>query len=53
MGSKSSKEVPELTGHERYVESKDKRNIYYGPKWRKNYVYEGRLDVDKLTSMIK
>lgn len=42
MGGKSSKEVPELTGDERYMESKDKRNIYFGPKWRKKYELNGQ-----------
>lgn len=50
MGGKSSKEVPELTGDKRYMESKDKRNIYFGPKWRKKYEFDGRLDVEKLGS---
>ena len=36
MGSTSSKEVPELTRDEGYVESKDKINIYFGPKLRKS-----------------
>ncbi|CAB1312374.1 unnamed protein product, partial [Coregonus sp. 'balchen'] len=53
MGSKSSKEVRELTGVERYMELKDKRHVYNGPRWRKKYGFIGRLDVDKLESMIK
>eukprot|EP00063_Salmo_salar_P062726 XP_014037561.1 PREDICTED: uncharacterized protein LOC106590914 [Salmo salar] len=53
MGGKSSKEVPKLTGDERYMESKDKRNIYFGPKWRKKYELDGRLDVEKLELMVK
>jgi hypothetical protein len=40
MGGKSSKEVPEFTGDERYMESQDKRSVYYGLKWRKNYGIE-------------
>lgn len=53
MGSKGSKGRGELTGDERYMELKDKRNVDYGPKWRKKYGFEGRLDVDNLESMIK
>ena len=53
MGRESSKEVPELTGDEKYMQGKDKRNIYFGPKWRKNYEFDGRLNIEKLESMIK
>ena len=53
MGSKSSKEVPELMGDKRYLEQRDKRNIDFGPKWRKKYEFDGRLDVEKLELLIK
>ena len=53
MGGKSSKKVPELTGDERDMESKDKRNIYFGTKWRKKYEFDGRLEVKKPELMIK
>lgn len=38
MGGKSSKEVPEFTGDERYMEMKGKRNVDYGPKWKEKKV---------------
>jgi hypothetical protein len=53
MGRNSSKEVPELTGDERYMEQRDKRNIDFALKWRKKYDFDGRLNVEKLESLIK
>ena len=53
MGSKSSKEVLELTGDEKYMQGKDKRNTYFGPKWRNKYGVDGRLNIENLESMIK
>eukprot|EP00063_Salmo_salar_P034317 XP_014009152.1 PREDICTED: uncharacterized protein LOC106576475 [Salmo salar] len=53
MGSKSSKEIPVLTGDERFMLGKDKRNIYFGPKWRKKYDFDGCLNVERLELMIK
>ena len=35
------------------MQSEDKRNVYYGPKWRKKYGFMGRLDVDKLEVIIE
>jgi hypothetical protein len=52
MGAKSSKVIPELTGDERFLEAKDKRNIYFGPKWRKKYEFDGRLKIEKLELMM-
>jgi hypothetical protein len=42
-----------FTGDERYMESKDKRNIYFGPKLRKRYEFDGRLNIEKQELMIK
>ena len=42
-----------LTGDERYMESKDKRNIYFGPKLRKKYEFDEHLNIEKLELMIK
>eukprot|EP00063_Salmo_salar_P035549 XP_014010384.1 PREDICTED: uncharacterized protein LOC106577141 [Salmo salar] len=53
MGSKSSKGIPVLTGDERFMLGKDKRNIYFGPKWRKKYGFDGCLNVERLESLVK
>ena len=53
MGNKSSTEVPELTGDEKYMQGKDKRNTYFGPKWRRKYEFDRRLNIEKLGSMIR
>ena len=53
MGGNVSKEAPELTGDERYMEQKDKRNIDFGLRWRKKYEFDGRLNVEKLETLIK
>nr|XP_029481588.1 uncharacterized protein LOC115104323 isoform X1 [Oncorhynchus nerka] len=53
MGRNASKEAPELTGDERYMAQKDKRNIDFGLRWREKYDFDGRLNVEKLESLIK
>jgi hypothetical protein len=53
MGGNSSKETPELTGDERYMEQRDKRNIDFVLRWRKKYDFDVRLNVDKLESLTK
>lgn len=53
MGRNASKEAPELTGDERYMAQKDKRNIDFCLRWKKKYDFDGRLNVEKLESLIK